>query len=170
MFGLRFRDTLPTLITDELEALIAHLKVFLLKEHTEDGTHIASEWTDYSPLLALGTLGDGVLRGRYLQQGRIVFYDIYVEHGTTTDFGSGPVTLSLPVPGYAADPVPWITHQSMVGQVYASVNGSDYTGVALAGGPYVQPWSDDGSWTSARPDTWGQGDFMKLSGFYIVAA
>ena len=39
MYGLHFREELPPVVADELEALVAAVRAFLYTEHNEDGTH-----------------------------------------------------------------------------------------------------------------------------------
>jgi hypothetical protein len=168
-FGVRFRESLPPAVTDELDALVARLRAVLFREHNADGTHIDPEWQNYQPTLRDATLGDGRLRGRYLRQGNIVFYDIFFSHGNTTALTSSPISLTLPIPGNTViTPLPWIVDRTVIGQALGFVASGDYIGVAMASGETVTVRSDAGDWTSAVPATWVAGDTLKLSGFYVV--
>ena len=112
MFSLRYRDLLPGSTLDELEQLVAKMKTFLLAKHNDDGSHPVDEWVDYQPQILSHTLGNGRLRGRYLKQGRIVFYHVYFEHGSTTTLTSSPIDITLPTPQQAASTTSWLVGRS----------------------------------------------------------
>ena len=58
-------------------------------------------WTDYVPAWTASTtnptLGNGTIVGRYKQRGKVVHFQIWINGGTTTNWGSGSYTFGLPV-------------------------------------------------------------------------
>lgn len=166
MFSLRYRDLLPGSTLDELEQLVAKLKAFLLAEHNDDGSHPVDEWVDYQPELLSHTLGNGRLRGRYLKQGRIVFYHVYFEHGSTTALTSSPIDITLPTPQQATSTTSWLVGAEFLGTAKGFVAGTDYTGITVLGAGVVSPMSDAGLWNSAIPGTWADGSTLVMSGWY----
>ena len=60
------------------------------------------EWQDFTPiwtaLTTNPTIGDGTLKGRYIQIGKTVHFKIWVRFGSTTSGGSGGYYWDLPVP------------------------------------------------------------------------
>jgi hypothetical protein len=166
MFSLRYRDLLPPATLDELESLVTRLRTFLLQEHNEDGTHFVNEWTDYQPEILSHTLGNGRLRGRYLKQGRIVFYHVYFECGSTTTLTSSPIDITLPTPQQATTTTSWLVGAEFLGTAKGFVDGGDYTGIAVLGAGVVSPMSDAGFWNSAIPAAWGDGSTLVMSGWY----
>ena len=166
MFSLKYRDLLSTETLDELENLVARLKAFLLAEHNEDGSHPVDEWVDYQPELLSHTLGNGRLRGRYLKQGRIVFYHVYFEHGSTTTLTSSPIDITLPTPQQATSTTSWLVGAEFLGTAKGFVAGDNYVGIAVLGAGVVTAMSDAGYWNSAIPATWADGSTLVLSGWY----
>jgi len=65
----------------------------------------AAAWTTYTPVWTAVTtnpaLGNGILTGQYLQVGKTVYYWLNLTCGSTTTFGSGIYSLTLPVACYA---------------------------------------------------------------------
>ena len=103
---------------------------------------------DYQPQILSHTLGNGRLRGRYLKQGRIVFYHLYFEHGSTTTLTSSPIDITLPTPQQAASTTSWLVGAKFLGNAKGFVDGGDCTGIAVLGSGVVSPISDAGLWTA----------------------
>lgn len=78
---------------------------FTLAQHTHEnaagGGILQSEaWTSWTPTIQ-GTgwaLGNATINGQYRQVGRVVHFFVVITWGTTSTFGTGPLTVSLPVP------------------------------------------------------------------------
>lgn len=166
MFSLQFRDLLSPATRDELESLVARLRVFLLADHNDDGSHPVDEWTDYQPEILSHTLGNGRLRGRYLKQGRIVFYHVYFECGSTTVVTSNPIDITLPTPQQATTTTSWLVGAEFLGTAKGFVAGDNYTGIAVVGAGVISPMSDAGLWNSAIPAAWTDGSTLVMSGWY----
>lgn len=68
----------------------------------------ADPWTDYSPSLAWtssGTapvLGNAVVVARYIQTGKLTIYTFRITFGTTSTYGTGTYSFSLPVNSQAS--------------------------------------------------------------------
>lgn len=97
-----------------------------------DDLEIANDaWASWSPALtnATSALGNGILVGKYKRIGRVVFWRLYFELGSTTNAGTGPLTISLPATVYN-DSTGYFT---VVGAIWFWDNSANfYTGVALA--------------------------------------
>lgn len=73
-----------------------------------DPLKLASGWAAYTPVWATSgtavSLGNGTITGRYTQIGKTVFARIVLTMGSTTTYGTGAYTLSLPVTAQAGVP------------------------------------------------------------------
>ena len=69
------------------------------------GTFNTGAWTSYSPAWSATTttptIGNGVLSGKYIQLGSLVFGSVRVLAGSTTDKGFGTYRITLPLAGAA---------------------------------------------------------------------
>lgn len=76
------------------------------KNVLDELTALSAAWTAYTPVWgASGTqpvLGNGTLVGSYRRVGRTVNVNVKLTMGSTTTFGTGTYTLSLPVLAIAA--------------------------------------------------------------------
>lgn len=61
---------------------------------------LLSAWTDYTPVLVASgsafAIGNGLRAGRYIAAGKLGIAQAIVKMGTTTTFGTGAYTVSLP--------------------------------------------------------------------------
>lgn len=73
----------------------------LLRSDVDTLLPLAATWTTYTPTwAATGTqpaIGNGTLSGFYLQVGKFIIVRVRMLAGTTTTFGTGTYTFSLPV-------------------------------------------------------------------------
>lgn len=62
---------------------------------------IGDPWTAYTPVWGASTtnpvIGNGTLTGNYIQAGKLVIWRFQINSGTTTTYGTGNYTISLPV-------------------------------------------------------------------------
>jgi hypothetical protein len=131
-------------------------------------TAAMGEWTAYTPTWGASggapSLGNGTLAARYMQVGLTVFYDIQLTGGSTTTFGTGEWTFTLPVT--ANDTT------GQAGTAFAVDPGNAYhTGAAFLASTTTLKVAGEGgtsTFTSLAPFTWGNGDSLRLSGFYII--
>lgn len=130
-----------------------------------DETGINGSWIAYVPTwTSSGTapvLGNGTLTGRYLQVGHTVLgYEIRLTAGSTTTFGTGNYTFSLPVAHQNAN-------VDALGWVYASIAGTKYAGVATkTGSTGVQVLLGSTTLTGTAPGTMASGNTVSISGAY----
>lgn len=102
MITLRFLDTLPTSVVDELQSLVAQIRGFLSVAHNEDGTIIGSNpQLNVVPiglpapwLTATAPSGWVFLDGA--QKSRVTYKALYELWGTTFGIGDGSTTFNLP--------------------------------------------------------------------------
>lgn len=133
---------------------------------------VGATWTVYSPTWSAATtapvIGNGSIYGGYVKIGKTITCRIAIKPGTTTTYGSGTWTFSLPeaaanVAGTGVDPL-W------TGVVYAFDAGTaNRIGVATtrSGGTNCTITNEGSSdtWRSTIPQTWANGDYL---GFELV--
>jgi hypothetical protein len=128
-------------------------------------------WTAYTPAWTASTtnpvLGNGSLTGRYARSGAMVDYAIKITAGSTTTFGSGPWSLSLP---FAAASVIDMIGQVMIGDASGTSLYSMGAAYIADGASTVSMYAGgkgDGALVSAtHPQTWANGDRLWVTGRY----
>lgn len=127
--------------------------------------------TSYTPTLG-GTswsLGNGTVSGTYTQIGKQVFFNSTVTFGSTSGYGSGSLTISLPA-------TPVATHIGHC-RAFDTSAGTSYGGeliISTAGTatPLVTPAAAGGSsrgLISTVPFTWATGDSVTITGYFEAA-
>lgn len=111
-------------------------------------------------------LGNGTLTGRYKRQGDLVAVHINLTTGSTTTYGTGAYTLTLPVGG--------IVGQLLGVQVKDASAGARYSGqvelVTTDGaGMRMNVGSSTSNVGATVPMTFASGDQILISGIYEVA-
>lgn len=101
MFTLRYRDTLPTAVADELDSLVAQLKGFLSVSFDEEGNLITTEVVDVTPtgsVIAWTTTmaPTGWLLCDGAAVSRVTYKRLFEVIGTTYGVGDGSTTYNLP--------------------------------------------------------------------------
>lgn len=130
-----------------------------------------SAWTSYTPTwTTTGTapaIGNGTLAGAYVQTGKTVRFRAKLTAGSTTTFGTGTWSLSLPVTAKAADTMVvsgWIfdsgtRHYVAVGKLTSTTTLSI---IHTESG-------NSGQVDATSPQTWANGDFLVVTGVYEAA-
>lgn len=130
---------------------------------------VVGDWTPYTPVWAAsGTaafLGNATLLGRYLKINKIVFVDVALTMGSTTTYGTGTYTLTLPLPALDAN------GQTGAVFLYHLASTTSYGGsLFVAASTIFGVWSDGaGQIGPAIPFTWAAGDQLRASFFYVAA-
>lgn len=127
-------------------------------------------WKAYTPVLS-GTgwaLGNGTATGLYVQMGETVHYRVSITFGSTSTFGAGQPTFSLPVTGRSGEP--------RIGRVRAYVAGGQY----LLNSNYATSTTDvlwvngvnglQAAASATVPATWANGDAFNALGTYSTPA
>ena len=136
------------------------------------GLKYSTDWTTYTPTWASsGTqpvIGNGTLTGQYLQVGKQLFVQIHCLAGTTTTFGTGTYSWSLPFAnktlGTGSTGLPTAGNLEKPGVAAYSVQGS------LSSGASLEPVLYNGaSITPTSPFTWASGNFINLAIMMAVA-
>lgn len=143
---------------------------FTLAQHTHEdapsGGILQSEaWSTWTPTIQ-GTgwaLGNATINAQYRQTGRTVHFFVVITWGTTSTFGTGGLTVSLPV--------------SSPGNTIGILNAATlHSGVRFildaffpAGGAGIAVYQRGGTGqvaavTSTVPFTWASGDQLSISG------
>lgn len=130
-----------------------------------------SEWTTYTPTWVSSgtqpTIGNGSITGRYQKVGKTVFFEMELTFGTTTTPGTGTYQFGLPLLAAA-----------IRGRGKAVILGASTTRYwggfwimtatnALAA--YYDNETNHLQCGQGAPATWGAGDYIKVSGFYVAA-
>jgi len=140
---------------------------------TGTGTSLGA-WTAYTPTLggtgwAIGNASIGV--AAYVQIGKIVHVRVRIAAGSTTTFGAGAVTVSLPV----AINSTWHEASTFTGSVrdFSAAQRYLITGVALSTTDVTLRFPGTSGLqtdvTSTAPFSWAQDDVIILTGTYQAA-
>ena len=136
---------------------------------------IGEPWTAYTPTwTTTGTapsLGNGSLTGAYVKAGRLVVFRAVLTAGSSTTFGTGNWSLSLPSLAAATvgrQPVPALGRDDSATDDYglAAVIASGASTCALRVATSA-PWPNV---TASAPFTWATGDSLTVCGTYEAAA
>ena len=138
---------------------------------------VNSGWQSYTPTWTAGTtnpsIGNGTLAGRYTQIGKTCTVCISFSAGSTTTFGSGNWSFSLPITAKSAGFMYFgIAHirkyqTSNYERVARITPSASATTVNSFGDP--TPGSNSLYINSTTPFTWGSGDTLDLEITYEVA-
>lgn len=128
-------------------------------------------WTSYTPTTTRLTVGNGTLRGHYIQVGKLVTVRIYFEMGSTSSvLAGGGVAFSYPVTAKSG------LADHLLGTAYFENAGiAGYNGFVRYGATSVQPSPINGAsgqvdfMTVNYPFTWGIGDYVMLHFSYEAA-
>jgi len=130
------------------------------------------KWQSYTVSWTASTtnpaIGNGTLNGKYVQIGKIITCNIYLLVGSTTTFGSGnwsfslPKTIALSIVGFVGN---WVAvdmgTNTFSGQIIG--NGGDNK---------IEAFVRDGisiNLSSTLPHTWASGDLLYISITYEIA-
>lgn len=74
----------------------------LLNTHVRDNLKaVGDPWTTYTPTWTAATtnptIGNGTIAGRYMAAGKYITFEIQIVMGSTTTYGAGAYSLTLPV-------------------------------------------------------------------------
>lgn len=140
-----------------------------LNEWTKVPNEQLPEWIAYTPTWGCKTgaapaLGNGTMNARYVRNGNTIQLNITIAFGTTTTYGGGPWTFTLPVPVKSGN--------VGVGTVLARDTGVAYRGgvAYLTASVTERMWIDGAAeWSATVPFTWGSGDVFVLNARYETA-
>ncbi|MGW9437927.1 hypothetical protein [Streptomyces sp. NPDC055607] len=135
---------------------------------------VLAAWVTYTPVWTAATtnpvLGNGSIIGRHKKLGRLVNYQIDLTMGSTTTYGSGAWSITLPFPAAASS-------GSRVGTAQA-LGGSRFGGQVVvspsAGGigaffPASSAVSNYSGAASGTPFAWASGNELRITGVYESA-
>lgn len=123
---------------------------------------IGGAWTAYTPTWTAATtapaIGNGSLQGYYNLVGKTLDVRIYMLCGSTTTFGSGGYSWSLPS-GIAS-----VNSISNVGAALAQIGttGTSASALVLPNAGTIQVGALNQQWGPANPGTWANGSQMNL--------
>ncbi len=155
-----FTGTLPTWVGGE-DILAADLDAM-----TDALEALTSAWTTYVPVLTstagAPTVGNGTLTGRYRQLGKTVDVRIALTWGSTTSYGTGNPSISLPV-----EP---LDYPQAARGVLQDLGTNTFVGAAIfEATSKLTPVSASGALTSTSPFVWATGDKLVLAATYEAA-
>lgn len=155
-------------------AAIAYSKLALANSllTTDVSTGAGNAWTPYTPTWASsGTqpvVNNGAIAGRYIRIGKLVIFQMSLTMGTTTTFGTGNYSFSLPVAALASS--------GLIGQTFGNddsgvVSNHAYTylgSATVCNCQYPATWPT-GTLTAygvSAPWTWANLDLIRVIGSY----
>lgn len=135
-------------------------------------TGIQASWSTYTPTWG-GTsdpaIGNGVLSGRYMRVGKTITANITIVMGSTTTYGSGTWTLSLPVASVFTTTTYVNLGSVSMRDTSASANS---TGVAILANQTTARMvvgSSNAFVSTTAPWTWANGDTLSVTLNYEAA-
>jgi hypothetical protein len=133
---------------------------------------VGPAWKTYTPTWTASTtnptIGNGTITGHYLQIGKIVWFRANVQTGSTTTYGSGTYSISIPVTSATANPNNTghvRLSDSSAGQGYAGMGSIGASAMTLT----VQGATNLDNVTPTGPFTFANGDELRVWGFYEAA-
>lgn len=147
----------------------------LLNTHVRDNLKaVGDAWTSYTPTWgSSGTqpaVGNGTIVGAYMQAGKLVHARVTLTMGSTTTYGTGNYTLTLPVAAKAArrdsgwvDIVDASAASSVTGRAVIVGSTAYLVSSPLSAGSY------DRAMTPTVPITWTTNDSLDFSITYEAA-
>lgn len=134
---------------------------------------IGDAWTSYTPAWTGSTtnpvIGNGTIAGRYMQAGKYTTFRVVITMGSTTTYGSGQYSVSLPFAASSA------TFHMTDAFYYDGSNRKGY-GRTLASGttaalftPGTTAGGADRTVTNLVPFTWANTNILVVSGTYEAA-
>ena len=135
---------------------------------------IQAAWDSYTPTWTAITtnpaLGNGTITGRYLRIGKTVMFQIVLTMGSTTTYGTGGWTFSLPVAAAS-------TGRRVIAALdMATANSYSGVGIVLSGGsllfassPGTVAGGPDRSVGTGVPVAWASGNTLAATGAYEAA-
>lgn len=101
----RTADTAPAsgdlLLSSDISDSNNLKKITIANLLANNATSLGGAWISYTPTLAASggspTIGNGTLTASYIQIGKTVHFKVRIVRGSTTNFGTGTCTLTLPV-------------------------------------------------------------------------
>lgn len=129
---------------------------------------VTDVWTDYTPVWAAsGTavaLNNGTITGRYIRSGKLVVAEANLTMGSTTTFGTGNYTITLPITARAgATPI------GAALMYDASSDANRRPGAAVLSGTGAVSFFADGTVGQLAPFTWANGDIIRFTITYEAA-
>ncbi|MFE2555962.1 hypothetical protein ACFXGT_07990 [Streptomyces sp. NPDC059352] len=147
---------------------------YLNAEIRDQFTDLIAAWTAYTPVWTAATtnpvLGNGTIVGKHRKIGRLVHFQIDLTMGSTTTYGTGAWSLTLPFTAAASS-------GSRIG-VAQALGASRFAGqvVVSPGASGTSPFfpassavSNLSSGSSAVPFAWANGNELRITGCYESA-
>lgn len=129
----------------------------------------SSNWSAYTPTIggAGWAIGNGTIDGRYIVVGKTVHFAVFIQWGSTSTFGAGQLTVTLPVTA-AAIPAKYISRakglKQGVGKYFLNSEYENTTTVGL----YTTA-APAGYVTATAPFTHAANDQINVGGTYEAA-
>lgn len=144
-----------------------------LDAQLRDFANAFGAWGSYTPTWgSTGTapaIGNGSIGGAYLQVQKTVMFRMFMQTGSTSTYGTGAYTISLPVNTLSVvdQLVDMVAFDSSTGLYYRGI-GKINSG-ALQRGYFVDGVASTAGWTPTVPFTWASGDQLWITGTYEAA-
>lgn len=137
---------------------------------------LASSWSSYTPSwtgsVTNPVIGNGTLTGAYTQVGKLVTFRVVGTTGSSTTFGSGAYSISLPVAAVSGveQLVTAMAFDTSTGYYYRGIGRIDPGATTVTRSLFTDGVGGAGGWTTAVPFTWAiSGDKFWFQGTYEAA-
>lgn len=157
-------------LNDAVEALEAKVAI----GNTVLGTYIA-----YTPTINNFTIGNGTITSAYCQVNKLVHYYGKFVYGSTSTFGAGNVTITLPINPDFISSSPFLYTAFGTTSITDASAGATYVGVAQPNGAgtafFASVINTAGTYTAwimvnaTTPMTWAAGDYITWNLIYRIA-
>lgn len=128
---------------------------------------VTDAWTSYTPAWSASTppaIGNGTITGKYIRSGKYVTATVGITMGSTTTFGAGGWTVSLPVTAASTD-----LHVGAALVYDASLDANRRAGAVFLNSTTVVSVAADGLLAAAVPFTWAVSDVLRFTITYEAA-
>jgi hypothetical protein len=118
---------------------------------------LSDAWTSYSPTWSASTppaIGNGSINAKYLRVRHFVVYKFRIDMGSTTTYGSGAWTLTLPVTGADA----YFSGSAICFDTSTTANKT--AGAVLPSTSAVSFVGINGPLSATAPFAWASGDYL----------
>ena len=139
-------------------------------DHVHD---LVGAWTAYTPTWTASTtnpvIGNGTITGSWVQFGKTIHFRATITPGSTTTFGAGAYSVSIPATSAAFEQLVTLVHAKGTTNIYSGVGRISASSTTVTRSLFVQGASSTLGWTPTVPATLASADVVTITGTYQAA-